>query len=103
MSNRQQNIASNVNPTAYVEPKSVGVAFALWFFLGMLGIHRFYLNRPHAKTILILTIAGAVLTVVVVGFAILVAVAVWVLVDAFSLSKWVSEHNAGLVSSGASE
>jgi TM2 domain-containing membrane protein YozV len=26
-------------------PKSVGVAYALWFFLGVIGVHKFYLGK----------------------------------------------------------
>ena len=39
-------------------PKSVVLALVLWLFLGGLGIHRFYLNRRHALTILLLTLAA---------------------------------------------
>src|SRR5690349_1865524 len=28
------------------EAKSTGLAYVLWFFLGGLGMHRFYLGRP---------------------------------------------------------
>jgi hypothetical protein len=30
---------------AISQQKSVGLAYALWFFLGALGIHKFYLGR----------------------------------------------------------
>jgi len=40
------------NPVAYstdvhrvIPPRSVGVAYLLWFFLGWFGVHHFYLNR----------------------------------------------------------
>lgn len=26
-------------------PKSVGVAYVLWFFLGVIGVHQFYLGK----------------------------------------------------------
>lgn len=69
--------------TRYVEPKTFGLAFVLWWFLGVFGGHRFYLDRPHAKMMLILGIT-------VVGLAV---TAVWALVDVFSLGKWVEESN----------
>lgn len=49
---------------------SVGVAYLLWFFFGLLGGHRFYLGRPLSAVLQI------VLNLVIVGF-------VWVLIDAF--------------------
>ncbi|WP_082511775.1 TM2 domain-containing protein [Devosia sp. Leaf420] len=29
-----------------IEKKSLVVAYVLWFFLGYVGVHRFYLGRP---------------------------------------------------------
>ena len=109
MSDRQQNTVVNVNLTApvpgvaTVEAKSVGVALVFWFFLGTFGGHRFYLNRPHARTMLILALAGVVLSFVVVGLFLIAAVALWALIDAFSLPKWVAESNRALASGGGGE
>ena len=86
-----QQTVVNVNLTAPmatgvlpVAPKSTGAALVFWFFLGTFGAHRFYLNRPHAKTMLILSLF--VIPILVTG--------PWALIDLFSISKWVQEHNA---------
>jgi TM2 domain-containing membrane protein YozV len=64
--------------------KTALVAYLLWFFLGLLGGHNFYLKRTGiavAQLLLTLTIVGAVITVV------------WVLVDAFLIPGWVRNQN----------
>lgn len=66
------------------EKKSTGVAYLLWFFLGYLGGHRFYLGRVgSALGMIALLIVGVVTTYFVVGFFLLIALAIWALVDAF--------------------
>lgn len=65
------------------EKKSIGAAFALWFFLGIISAHRFYLNRPISA---LLQIASYF---IFVGF-------IWWIVDAFLLGDMVQKHSAGL-------
>ena len=62
-------------------PKSV----VLWLFLDGLGIHRFYLNRRHGLTILLLTLAGVVTSPFGIGPLLL-----------FLVFGWVREHNSQL-------
>jgi TM2 domain-containing membrane protein YozV len=60
--------------------KTAVVAYLLWFFLGLLGGHNFYLKRTGVavtQLILSLTMVGLVITIV------------WVLVDAFLIPGWV--------------
>ncbi len=63
------------------ERKSAGVAYALWFFLGLLSAHRFYLGRPGTA---ILQIASYF---ILVGF-------IWLLVDAFLIPDMIRKHMA---------
>ena len=104
MSDQPQTVV-NVNLTApvpgaapgmvFLKPKSTGMALVLWLCFGGLGIHRFYLKRPHAKTMLILTLVGLVFSVVMIGIPILFAIAIWLLIDLFFIAKWVAEYNSG--------
>ncbi len=58
------------------------IALILCFFLGALGIHCFYIGKRTKGTIqLIMCVAGVLLGVFGIGFYILYALGVWVLVD----------------------
>ena len=111
--NQQPQTVVNVNMTpsalGTAPLKSVGVAVLLWFFLGSFGAHRFYLNRPHAFTIIIVHGAAWFSFGVGVGLfwlpqlavpffvaagVIWVALVVWLLVDVFSLAGWAREYGA---------
>lgn len=83
--------AGTGGPVAPQSAKSLGVAILLWWVLGLFGGHRFYLERPHAKTMLILGISGIVLSLVAIGVLALAVVGVWWFIDVFSLSKWIKE------------
>lgn len=73
------------------DAKSPLIAWLLWLFLGVLGIHRFYLNKPHAVTMLILYLAGIFLSFFLIGIPMVIAVLVMWVVDAFKISEWVNE------------
>ncbi|WP_052389871.1 TM2 domain-containing protein [Belnapia moabensis] len=68
--------------------KSVGVAFALWFFLGLFGGHRFYLGKTGTGIVMVL------LSITVVG---LIVTAIWGIIDAFLIPGIVREKNEKLI------
>ncbi|MCM2291286.1 TM2 domain-containing protein [Allorhizobium sp. BGMRC 0089] len=75
------------------EAKSIGASYLLWFFVGYLGGHRFYLGQKGtAIAMLLLTIVGAVTSFIGVGMVLLVIVGIWALVDAFLIPGMVAEH-----------
>ncbi len=64
--------------------KTALVAYLLWFFVGLLGGHNFYLKRTGVavtQLILSLTLVGILITIV------------WVVVDAFLIPGWVRDQN----------
>ncbi|MSO81320.1 MAG: TM2 domain-containing protein [Alphaproteobacteria bacterium] len=74
--------------------KSMLLAYVLWFFLGYLGIHRFYLGATRsAIIILLLTILSIVLSVVGVGPLLGLVVIIWLIVDIFLISGMVRAAN----------
>lgn len=72
------------------ERKSVGVAYLLWFFLGGLGGHRFYMGKTGtAIAQLVLIVGGLILLPVMVGIPMLAVGAIWSIVDAFLIPGMV--------------
>jgi TM2 domain-containing membrane protein YozV len=64
--------------------KTPVVAYLLWFFLGMLGGHNFYLKRTG------IAVTQLILSVTVFG---LIVTCFWVVVDAFLIPGWVRNYN----------
>jgi len=81
-----------------MEKKSPGIAFALCWMLGAWGAHRFYAGKPHAVTMVVITLITIPLCFVIVGFVSVFAVWIWMIVDLLSVSKWVKEYNSALLS-----
>lgn len=79
------------------EKKSAGVALFLCWVCGMFGGHRFYLGRPHATTMLVITLVSFPLCFVFIGFAGLLATWIWMIADLFQVSRWTREHNTTLL------
>lgn len=89
----EQTVAVKMN----MEGKSVVIAYLLWWFLGWAGVHRFYLG--HVKTgiaQLLMVVLGMVLTVIFVGYLILLCWFVWWVLDAYYTYKYVEEENQKL-------
>jgi len=80
------------------EKKSAGVAFLLCWLCGNFGGHRFYLGRPHAATMLLITLISIPLCFVLIGFAGLLATWIWMFVDLLQVVRWTKEHNTALFS-----
>lgn len=79
------------------EAKSTGAAYLIWFFLGYLGVHRFYFGKTGSGiAMLILTVLGFLTAVVFVGFVFLLAVGIWWLVDAFLIPGWVDAQKSAV-------
>ena len=80
--------------------KSVVVAYLLWFFVGSMGGHRFYLGKiGSAVAQLLLTIFGVLLPFAFgLGVILLIPVWIWVLVDAFLIPGWIRLQNSLLAS-----
>ena len=77
-------------------PKSMGVAYMLWFVFGTLGGHRFYLGRiPSGAIMAAMSLTGTVITFALlahdppslVGALFTLPAWIWWLIDAFQIPK----------------
>lgn len=74
--------------------KTNGLAYVLWFFLGTLGIHKFYLRKTGLGILyLILGIVGYSTVWFVVGFIPLAVLAVLLVIDIFTIPAQVIAAN----------
>jgi TM2 domain-containing membrane protein YozV len=77
--------------------KSTGVAYVLWFFLGGLGVHRFYLDRSGSGIVMAIISVLSWLTVFIgIGVIGLTVIGVWWLVDAFLIPGIIVRANQDL-------
>lgn len=84
--NERTNVIKEELKTALnlaVGKKSAVIAYVLWFFLGLLGAHRFYLGKTFSAIVMLaLTLIGYLTLAVGIGFIILAIVALWWIIDA---------------------
>jgi TM2 domain-containing membrane protein YozV len=83
------------NPV-FIREKSIGVAYLLWFFVGGLSVHRFYLGFSTSGAIQasLIPIAYAMMIAgSLVGALPLFASALWLLADAFMIPGLARQAN----------
>ena len=79
-------VAGEVVTQSTLSDKSKVAAALLSFFLGMLGIHRFYLGRVGTgAAMLILTVLGWLTSGIVIGFVFIFVVGIWDVIDFFRI------------------
>lgn len=78
-----------------LEGKNIVLAYAIWFFLGGFGIHRFYFGRTGSGIgMLVLFLFGWITTPIIMGYFFLLGFFIWWVADAIQIPKWVEEANA---------
>ncbi|OUR87400.1 hypothetical protein A9Q81_25810 [Gammaproteobacteria bacterium 42_54_T18] len=80
-----------------MEGKNLVIAYLLWWFLGALGGHRFYLGRVKtAVAQLLLFSVGTMTAFVIFGWILLFAWFVWWAMDVYLTYRMVTEENERL-------
>ncbi len=91
----QSNVLWGAPPRVVVNSKSMVIAYLLWFFLGWLGIHKFYLNAPFMGILyLALFGIGSLTSGILIGF---IPLGIWgllMLIDIFTIPVRVSLLNS---------
>jgi TM2 domain-containing membrane protein YozV len=78
--------------------RSALIAYLLWFFLGYLGAHRFYLGRFGSGLLMLLLFGLSwALTFLLIGYAGLLVIGIWWLVDAFLIPGMTSSYNTRVI------
>lgn len=87
-------MAEQATVVVKTEGKNMVLAYVLWFFLGVFGIRRFYLERPGTGVAqLLLWVVGAFTLMFGIGFVLMLIAGIWWLVDAFLVQSIVTEYN----------
>ncbi|MDD2789894.1 MAG: TM2 domain-containing protein [Sulfurimonas sp.] len=89
---------TNIDLARYeVQKKNMLIAYLLWWFLGLFGVHRFYMNQPKALLMLIVGIITFLTLFIGIGVILFIPLWIWWFVDAFFLHKWVTKYNLSLL------
>ncbi|MEN2977101.1 TM2 domain-containing protein [Tistrella bauzanensis] len=80
------------------EKKSLLIAYLLWFFLGVFGVHRMYLGA-WVSGLLMLALNGVstLLAVVFIGYIGFILLFLWLLLDLFLIPVIVRRRNEELI------
>lgn len=77
--------------------KSALLSYVLWFFLGWLGVHKFYLQQPFQGIFYLLLFAlGSFTAAIIIGWFILAFWGLLMIIDLFLIPLRVAQLNARL-------
>jgi len=72
---------------------SVLLAYLLWWFLGIFGMHRLYSKQSYWWIYIVLGFVGIITTFIFIGYLILIALFILWIIDGFKLNNIVKEYN----------
>lgn len=93
---------TNYEELNYIEQRvasaapNIFIAYAIWFFLGFLGIHRMFLGQSKGVIMLIVTIVSYFTLIFFIGAIGLTVMLVWWIYDAIQIPRWINEKKDAL-------
>jgi len=81
------------------QSKKLGVAYALCWFLGMIGAHNFYLNRDACGGGQLALFGGGLVLIPFggIGIALIAASFIWAIADLFIIPAEIKKYNLQLM------
>ena len=76
---------------------SVVLAYLLWWFLGIFGMHRLYTKQSKWWIYIVLGIIGVITTFILIGYLILIGLFILWIIDGFKLNGVVKTFNLSIL------
>ncbi|MBU3015178.1 TM2 domain-containing protein [Poseidonibacter lekithochrous] len=82
---------------AKTQQLNVVLAYLLWWFVGIFGMHRLYTKQKKWWIYIVLGLIGLITTVIFIGYIILIGLFILWIIDGFKLSSVVKDFNLDIL------
>jgi hypothetical protein len=82
---------------AKTQQLNVVLAYFLWWFVGIFGMHRLYTRQKLWWVYIVLGIVGIITTFILIGYLILIGLFILWLIDGFKLNGVVRDFNLSIL------
>jgi len=82
---------------AKTQQLNVVLAYLLWWFVGIFGMHRLYTKQKRWWIYIILGFIGIITTIIFIGYFILIGLFILWIIDGFKLSGIVKDFNLDIL------
>lgn len=82
---------------AKTQQLNVVLAYLLWWFLGIFGMHRLYTKQKRWWIYIVLGIVGIITTLIFIGYFILIGLFLLWIIDGFKLNGIVKDFNLNIL------
>ena len=82
---------------AKTQQLNVVLAYLLWWFVGIFGMHRLYTKQKRWWIYIVLGLIGIVTTIIFIGYFILIGLFILWIIDGFKLSGIVKDFNLDIL------
>ena len=82
---------------ARTQQLNVVLAYLLWWFLGIFGMHRLYTKQKRWWLYIVVGIVGIITTFILIGYLILIGLFILWIIDGFQLNGIVKDFNLNIL------